>query len=148
MPDKEISYDYIRGLVDGEGCFTFCSIKFYGVKKQLPAFVISMSERDENLIGLVKKKLKLRNRIYKYKKRTRIDSYNRMPMVTLIVRDIGQLKNIIVPVFYKKLYGNKGKQFEKWIDRIESDPLVPENYKLISILYKNGFYDKNFNNYD
>jgi hypothetical protein len=71
MPIKEISYDYIRGLVDGEGCFTFCSIKSNGLKKQLPAFVISMSERDEKLIGLVKEKLKLRNRIYKYKKRNR-----------------------------------------------------------------------------
>lgn len=60
-----------------------------------------------------------------------------------MVRDLGQLKNIIVPLLYKRLVGNKGIQFENWIRKIDLDPDVPEGFSIISKLYKSGFYDKN-----
>jgi len=139
-----LSYEYIRGLVEGEGCFTFCSIGWRGEsKKKIPAFVISMSVRDKDLLASVKETLGLRNIVYEYGPRRKSDGYDRSGMATIIVRDLGQLKNIIVPLFYKKLAGNKGKQFEDWISRIGDDPDVPSPYKLITRMHKFGFYDKN-----
>jgi len=134
-----MSYEYIRGLVEGEGCFTFCSA---GVL-MIPTFIIQMHERDTQLLVKMKNTLKLHNKVKVYKNRTRRDNYNRAPMARFMVRDIGQLKNIIVPLFYKKLHGYKGVQFEMWMERIGSDPRVPNRHKFIYKIYKAGFYDKN-----
>ena len=112
------NYDYIRGLVAGEGCFTFCSIKNTGTKKQLPTFLINMSRRDKVLLEKTRDVLGLKNKIYEYPPRTAKDGYKRDGMVLLIVRDIGQIKNIIVPLFYKKLIGYKSIQFNEWMERI------------------------------
>src|SRR3989344_569479 len=101
MRKKEITYEYIRGLIDGEGCFTFCGT--YNGNK-LPTFVMQMHERDKSLIIAVKDKLGLDNPIYilgPYKK----DGYKRGKTARLIVRDLGSLKNIIIPLFRNKLVG-------------------------------------------
>ena len=42
--------------------------------------------------------------------------------------------------FYKKLRGNKGVQFENWLNKI-GDPEVPYPFRRIYDLYKNGYYD-------
>lgn len=145
---REISYDYIRGLTDGEGCFTFTTSGNVTlddgsiVKVKIPAFVIAMNERDADLIAAIKNKLQLKNRIYNHKSSIK-DGYNRGRMARLMVRDLGQLKNIIVPLFYKKLIGYKAIQFHEWIKKIESDPGVPKSFELIHKLYFCGFYDKN-----
>ena len=143
----ELNHEYIRGLIDGEGCFTFCSVpnlkEGEWIKAQIPAFVLSMHVRDKELIKSVAETLSLRNRIYTYKRRLVKDNYNHGAMSTLIVRDLGRLKNIIVPFFYKKLVGYKGVQLEEWIERIENNVMVPKKYKVIPLLYKTGFYDKN-----
>jgi hypothetical protein len=145
---KKLSYEYIRGLVEGEGCFTFSPVGYRGgLKRNLPAFVLSMSRRDKDLIEKVKTALNLRNKVYEYKPRIRKDGYKRDGMAVLIVRDIGQLKNIIVPLFYKKLNGYKAKQFDEWIIKIGDDPEVPDSYKLITKIYKSGFYDRNLTSF-
>lgn len=137
-----ITYDYIRGLTDGEGCFTFCTAGWMGMhKRKIPAFVIAMSKRDKDLLTLVKEKLGLRNKVYEYKPRSGKDGYKRDGMAILMVRDVGQLKNIIIPLFYKSLAGNKSKQLEEWIEKIGADPAVPEPYKFIYKLHKWGYYD-------
>ncbi len=145
--DENISFDYIRGLTEGEGSFTFSTIGIKdasGHKKKLPAFILSMSRRDYYLLEAVKRKLGLRNVVYSYLPRKKKgDSYNRQGMSVLIVRDFGQLKNIIVPFFYKRLAGNKGRQFREWLEKIGADPYVPDRYKFIYKLYKDGFYDRN-----
>lgn len=146
MENKHISYDYIRGLVAGEGCFSFCTIPVFGKdgkRLKIPAFMLQMSKQDKNLIYLVKEKMGLRNRIYEYKPRIDRHSSNRQGMIVLNVRDFGQLKNIVVPFFYKKLIGFKAKQFEEWLEKIGNDPDVQENYRFIYKIYKAGFYDKN-----
>ncbi|OGY99666.1 MAG: hypothetical protein A3B13_01260 [Candidatus Liptonbacteria bacterium RIFCSPLOWO2_01_FULL_45_15] len=149
IPDNEkLSYEYIRGLVEGEGCFTFCSVKrrkddIEEFRFIIPTFVIGMHERDTNLLIMVKNTLKLRNKINTYPPRERKDGYKRGAMSHLVVRDLGQLKNIIVPLFYKKLKGNKGRQFEQWLEKIGNDPAVPDSYKFIYKIYKAGFYDRN-----
>ncbi len=145
MPKFSLSNEYIRGLVDGEGCFTFCSIPTRnkeGQKFKLPAFVLRMHHRDHDLITAVRDALKLRNKIYVCKPSTK-DGYNRGNMSSIIVRDLGSLKNVIVPFFYKRLRGYKAIQFLNWIDRIGSDPVIPENYKIIYRLYNCGYWDKN-----
>ena len=149
MPQK-LSPDYIRGLIDGEGCFTFFTNLKLGIK--MPAFVLRMHARDKELIESVKYSLGLRNKIYEYHypydypaKRNRV---NRGPQAVLIVREMDQLKNIIVPFFYKRLYGHKGKQFLEWVEKIGSDSEVPERFKFIHKLYKIGYYEKNSKKFD
>lgn len=132
-----ISYDYIRGLIEGEGSFTFSSTG----KRKVPAFAIRMHVRDKKLIEEIKNVLKLKNKIYEYDYQKN-DGYKRGPQALLVVREFGQLKNIIIPFFYKKLYGNKADQFEQWIEKIGKDPLVSDGFKFLHMLYKSGFYDK------
>ena len=115
-------------------------------KKKLPAFVLQVSGDNRNLIELVKETLGLKNKIYEYKHENKRDN-NDHTMVILNVRDFGQMKNIIVPFFYKKLKGVKARQFEDWIYKIGNDPDVEEKYKFIYKIYHNGFYegDSRFN---
>ena len=147
MIGNPLSYEYIRGLVDGEGCFTFCPsnrklVDGTIIVSKIPTFVISMHERDQELLKLIRNTLELKNRVYNYKSSMR-DGHKRGRKAVLIVREIGSLKNVIVPLFYKRLRGYKGLQFENWIRNIELDPFVPVVYKIISYNYKSGFYDRN-----
>ncbi len=143
-----ISDDYLRGLVEGEGCFTFCNIPVYnrnGKKFALPTFVIQMHERDKSLIESLKTRLGLKNRIYVHRRPALSQKdkiYRRGPMATLIVRDIGSLKNKIVPFFYGKLHGNKGRQMIEWLEAIGSRDDIPDKYKIIYRLHSYGYFDK------
>ena len=138
--ERKISFDYIRGLVDGEGTFTFSSHR--EKKRKIPAFSIKMHARDIELLRKVRDAMGLKNTVYKYYHQGK-DGSKRGPQAMLIVREFGPLKNIIVPFFHKKLIGNKKKQFEDWIEKIGNDPEVPASYKFIYKIYKLGFYDKN-----
>ncbi|MDO8466789.1 MAG: LAGLIDADG family homing endonuclease [bacterium] len=147
MEREIISDEYLRGLVEGEGCFTFCNIPVIGKtgkKFALPAFTIQMHERDKSLIELLKLRLGLKNKIYVYKVRALSEKnkiYRRGPMAKLIVRDVASLKNKVVPFFYKKLHGNKGKQMIEWLEEIGNRDDIPENYKIIHRLYSYGYFD-------
>lgn len=139
----QITDEYLRGLVDGEGCFTFCSTQVGGqqAKHLIPTFILTMNERDKELVEAVRDHLGLKNKVYHlgpYRK----DGHNRGPIVRLMVRDVGSIKNIIIPLFYRKLKGFKGSQFDEWLNRIGTDELVPTRYKIVYRLYKLGFYDK------
>src|SRR5437764_1363652 len=136
---KTLSYEYIRGLVEGEGCFTFSTSKTISggiiTKRKVPAFAIGMHERDQDLLYLVRDTLGLKNKVYNYKS-PQYNGHKRGRKAILIVREFGPLKNVIVPFFYKRLQGNKGKQFEAWLEKIGTDPDVPETYKFIYKIYK------------
>ncbi len=149
---QEISYEYIRGLIDGEGSFTFCTtpnllkINDEVFKQRIPAFILSMNSRDKDLISSIRDRLGLKNRVYTYRLtplHTFNKSYIRGSKSMLIVRDFPSLKNVIVPFFYEKLRGYKGIQFKAWLELIGTDPAVPSRYKLIYRLHKNGFYNQN-----
>lgn len=146
IKEKPITYEYIRGLIEGEGCFTFCSSTYekngVAIKHLIPTFALAMCQKDENLLHLVARKLRLRNKLLIFKRIFRRDGYNRQPMVRIMVRHPGELRNIIIPLCNKKLIGNKGIQFEEWIERIGNDPAVPEGYRFLYLAYKNGFFDK------
>ncbi|MEK7640760.1 MAG: LAGLIDADG family homing endonuclease [Patescibacteria group bacterium] len=145
---KNISDDYLRGLVEGEGCFTFCNVPNYarsGKKFRLPAFALQMHERDRELLECLKKRLGLKNKIYVYRKPALIvknKTYLRAPQAMLIVRDVGSLKNKVVPFFYGKLYGNKGIQMLEWLEEIGSEEDIPENYKILYRLHSCGYFKK------
>lgn len=142
--NRPLTNDYIRGLIDGEGCFTFHPATDSTTRKirKVPTFSLAMSARDKDLITLIRDRLGLKNKIYEYKPRFRKDGYKRQRMIVLLVRDLGQLKNIIIPFFYKQLIGYKATQFENWINDIGKDSQVSEHFKLIYKLYKSGYYDK------
>lgn len=150
--EGSLSDDYIRGLVEGEGCFTFCSAistkNGERTKVILPSFTLTMHERDKYLIEAVRNKLAPRNRVYTYRQpamHTIKKIYKRGNIAMLTVRDIGQLKNNVVPFFYNKLFGNKERQFVQWLEDMGNKHGVPENYKLLYRLHKSGYWDKNQN---
>ncbi len=146
----DISFEYIRGLVDGEGSFTFHSgsKRPGGGKYKIPAFSISMNIRDRDLIVAVKNKLGLKNPIYYKLPTTNIKNTNNEKLyisgrqAILVVRDFKQLKDIIIPFFYGKLKGYKGEQFTAWLEKIGSDPDVSDRYKSLYRLYKWGIFGK------
>ncbi|MDP1719185.1 MAG: LAGLIDADG family homing endonuclease [bacterium] len=142
----KLTNEYIRGLVDGEGCFTFTTTKYKKgsaiITKRIPAFAIAMNERDRGLIEAVRDHFEIKNRVYLHNPYLG-DGYNRGKRSVLIVREFPALKNVIVPFFYKKLKGHKAKQFESWILKIGSDSAVPASFKLIHRLYISGYWDKN-----
>lgn len=135
---KQLSYEYIRGLVEGEGTFTFSTTN----GRKVPAFAIKMHHRDKKLLEGVRDALGLKNKVYVYNHQGN-DGHKRAPRAMLIIREIGALKNVIVPLFYKNLYGNKGIRFSEWMEKIGTDPDVPDVYKFIYKIYKSGFYDRN-----
>lgn len=145
-----ISNEYIRGLIDGEGSFTFHTNrkKADGIRYKLPAFVISLHIRDINLLKAVRDKMGLKNKIYYRPPRIAIQNvkngnkYISERQAILAVRDFKQLKNIIIPFFYKRLNGYKGIQFMEWLEKIGSDPGVSDRFKSLYRLYKWGIYDK------
>lgn len=59
----------------------------------------------------------------------------------LIVRNTGDIKNIIISFFYERLKGYKRKQFSQWLEDFNK-PEVVDWYKFIYRLYKNGYYEE------
>jgi len=140
-----LSFEYIRGLVEGEGTFTFDTKKIKyrdSIKiKKIPTFAIQMHERDQELLRKLRNTLGLPNSIYilgPYRK----DGINRGRMAKLIVRDYISLKDKIIPLFYKKLHGYKAKQFMEWLENIGNSE-VSYPYRNLYKLYKSDFFDEN-----
>jgi len=143
--ENRVSNEYVRGLVEGEGCFTFYPgwKRRNGRKYKIPAFIIAMLDRDADILSMVKEAMGLRNPIYFRKpyinKKT---GYPVKRTAVLVVREFDQLKDIIIPFFHRKLKGHKGKQFIEWLEKIGSDPDVSDRFKSLYRLYKWGAYDK------
>lgn len=145
MIKGKISYDYIRGLVEGEGSFTFTTKGKDSVKKErIPSFQLRMNIRDKDLLEKVRDLLGLKNKIYTYHY-PESGGIKRGPQAMLIVREMGSLRNIIIPMFTNKLVGYKAKQFEVWVDKIGNDPLVPEGYRFLYSFYKLENFTSKFN---
>ena len=134
----KITPDYIRGLIETRGSFGFTSSGPYGNKT--PAFQLKMSADNKKLLELIRNYLGLRNKIYEYRYPGKEKS-KRGRQVFLVVRDFGELKDIIIPFFYKKLKGYKSQQFMEWLEKIGSDPGISDRFKSLYRLYKWGIYD-------
>ena len=143
----KLSNEYIRGLVDGGGGFTFHTSKKIKngeiIKIKIPAFALSMHERDRALIEGVRNALGINNRVYTFRSPSYGYSSLRGNKAVLVVRKFSSLKNVIIPFFYKRLRGNKGIQFMDWLEKIGLDPMVPDSYKLLYRLHASGYFDKN-----
>lgn len=127
----QLSPDYIMGLVEGEGCFTFCTIpqkNSAGKRFKIPTFVIQMHERDQELIKKLRDYWGLKNKIYICKAYT-ADGFNRNGTARLMIRDFLSLKNIIIPFFSGRLIGYKGIQFNNWLLKIKADPDIYPKYQ-------------------
>lgn len=137
---QEISYEYIRGLIEGEASFSFHSgtIRKDGTKYKMPAFYLSMHVRDKDLLKKIRDKLGLKNRVYAYKS----NGFSKCTIAVLSVRDFLQLKDIIIPLCYKKLNGYKGQQFMIWLESIGRDPCVSNRFQSLYRLYAWGIYDE------
>ncbi|MEK7566342.1 MAG: LAGLIDADG family homing endonuclease [Patescibacteria group bacterium] len=142
MQTKKITAEYIRGFIEGVGTFTFTtSSRGFNKKVKIPTFQLRMNIRDKRLIELIRGHLGLKNRVYVYHY-PGTDGAKRGPQVMLIVREIGNLKNIIIPFFYDKLVGYKAAQFNKWLESIGKDSEVPEGFKILYRLHKSGWFSK------
>lgn len=133
----KLTNDFIIGLIVGEGTFTFTTTgnKIFEEAKKIPAFQLRMHARDKALVAAVRDALKLKdNKIYEY-------THNKRHYAMLIVRNIGDIKNIIIPFFYKNLKGYKKDQFNQWLEDFNK-PDVADCYKFIYRLYKNGYYEE------
>lgn len=137
-----MTFEYIRGLTEGEGCFTFSVCRrMSGRRYKLPCFIIGMHERDRELLKLVRDKLELNIKIYN-RPAWRGDGIQRGRSAILIVRRFNHLKDVIIPLFYKKLHGHKGKQFVEWLEKIGKDPDISDRFKSLYRIYKWGIYDQ------
>jgi len=142
MLKRELTNDYIRGLIDGEGSFTFSTTtRTSGIKVKVPSFQLRMHIRDKDLVEGIRDYLGLTNKVYTYHYPGK-DGANRKATAILIVREMGNLKNIIIPFFYNKLAGHKAIQFDEWLENIRNDPMVPKSYDILYRLHENGFYSE------
>mgnify|MGYP001612629962 CR=1 FL=1 len=138
-----ITADYVRGLIDGGGCFTFCKIpqNKRGIKYKIPTFSIQMHERDAQLIKQVGRYLGIRDKVHILNAYIK-DGMNRGKTARLMVRDFGELRDIIIPFFYKNLIGYKGKQLVNWLEKIGNDPEIHPEYKVLYNIYKKDHFNK------
>jgi hypothetical protein len=130
----KLNKNFVIGLVVGEGCFAYDRRKQKdGSIRYVPNFTLRMHVRDIDLVRAIRNYLDVDQRVYEY-------IHNNRHYGMFNIRNIGDIKNIIVPFFYKNLKGHKAKQFEAWLERMGREDTA-ERYKLVFRLYKNGWYD-------
>jgi len=76
----------------------------------VPAFMLKMHVRDKELIEGIRDYLEVSDRVYEYR-------HGGRHFALFQIRDIGTLKNKIVPIFHGKLLGHKGTQLEAWLKK-------------------------------
>ena len=114
---EKLNLDFIAGLIVGEGTFYWTR----SPRGKIPAFALRMHVRDKELVTAVRDSLGLkRERIYEY-------THNNRHYAFLIVRNIGSLKNAIIPLVYPRLQGYKLEQFRVWFDGFYN-PDIAEGY--------------------
>ena len=132
---NQISQEFIISLLTRKGSFGFATRTKYNKKRErtvhkIPTFTLEMRIENEDLMNEIKNKLKLKNRLYKFYN-NRSDRLKRTESIKLIVRELKNIENIIIPFFHKKFLGYRTEQFNDWLYTIEKDPLVPFSYKKI-----------------
>ena len=102
---KKLSLDYIAGLIEGEGCFTWT---FQNHTTWVPIFSIKMNYRDKELLKNIAFSLGLDNKIYEY-------THQNRHYALLIVRDKKSLLFKVIPAIRGSLHGYKKIQMENWV---------------------------------
>ncbi len=140
--ERKLSLEFICGLVEAGGCFTFSKATSAGRSIRIPTFTLEMSDEDEALLLEVRSVLDLKNKIYVYKTVMSSSGRRKRGRAILTVRDLGQLKNNIVPVFRQGLRGAKSRQLKEWLEEIGRAQEIPESFRILHLLHRSGFYDK------
>ena len=134
--NNTFSKDFIIGRLTKQGSFTFSTRTKYNRKRKrtihkIPTFILEMGEENENLMLAIKKRLGLKNKLYKIFNSGRNDGVDRKNSIRLAVRELKNIENIIIPFFHKKFRGYRTEIFNQWLLAIEKDPLVPFSFKKI-----------------
>lgn len=100
---KNLSLDFIAGLIAGEGAFMW--IKQNG--NEVAVFQLKMHADEKPLFQLIKLRLGLKEKIYEY-------THQNRHYVLLLIRKRRVIEDIIIPTFDQRLFGLKRDQFEVW----------------------------------
>ena len=129
MTEQTINFDFIAGLIVGEGSFYWTKRGDSG--RKIPAFSLRMHVRDKELVTAVRDNLAPTEKIYEYK-------HNGRHYVMLIVRNPGDIKNKIIPILYPRLCGYKKKQFIEWFHGFRDEDTA-ESHRFIFNIFKKQF---------
>ncbi|MBI3627571.1 MAG: hypothetical protein HY220_02385 [Candidatus Sungbacteria bacterium] len=128
---ETLSLDFVAGLVVGEGTF-YWTMAGDGYKR--PVFCLKMPIRDYNLVMDVRDSLGLTSeKVYEY-------HHGGRHYAMLIVRNIGSLKNIVIPLLWPKLSGYKKRQFQWWFKQFKSSATNP-SYRFFHDAFRLKFPD-------
>lgn len=131
-----LSKDWAYGFLSSSGRLGFyCNSK----KEKIPSFIVKTGPEKHAMLILAAKIIGLRNKIYFYKYKQGKKNYFQ---ALLIVRDVGQLKNIIIPIFLKLMFVAKQVNLEDWMEEIIKNKAIPERYKVLYRIYRSRFYSK------
>jgi len=97
------SLDYIAGIISCHGNFGWIKKDSY----KSPFFQIKMQAKELPLLKMIKAKLELKEKIYKYNHQGR-----KYVMMTVHRKNV--LHSTIIPSFEFRLFSSKHTQFEKW----------------------------------
>lgn len=126
---EKLSLDFIAGLIVGEGTFYWTKHP-NGYYK--PVFALRMHIRDYDLVTNVRDSLGLkREKIYEYRHGGRHYAF-------LIVRNVGSLKNHIIPLVWPRLSGYKREQFKVWFRRFQNESTDP-GYRFFYDAFRSRF---------
>ena len=103
MQKREITPDYLCGLVDGEGCFYILATKKFGCEFQI-------SQKDKKILEQIRLFLKCG-----YVK----SNYDKHKTWVFVVKDIKSLSEKIIPFFQKNQLIVKKEQFVKFLKVVE-----------------------------
>ena len=96
-----------------------------------------MKKEEIYYLKLTKRELSLKSKIYTYESTLGRDGYIRSASSMLIIREIGELKNTIIPISEQILTDKKRIKFVNWLKRIRTDDNVPSGYRLMATMFKN-----------
>jgi hypothetical protein len=136
MP-AEINPKYLNTIIElfnQKGIFSFSTQGKY--KYKVPYFCIKSKQSEVYYLKLVKRELGIKSKIYTYQESIGKDGYIRSGFCMLIVRNIGELKDSIVPFASKALTGDKLQKFRMWLTKMEGLDSVPSGYRQIPGIIK------------
>ena len=133
----EINLKYLSSIIelfDKKGIFSFSTQGKY--KYRVPYFCLKSKPAEVYFLKLVKHELGIKSKIYTYNESIGKDGYIRSGFCMLITRDIGELKDSIIPFAAEYLTGDTLRKFKAWIKNMEKFDRVPSGYRQIPGIVK------------
>ncbi len=133
----EINPKYLNIIIElfnQKGIFSFSTQGKY--KYKVPYFCIKSKQSEVYFLKLVKRELGIKSKIYTYSGSIGKDGYFRSGFCMLITRDIGELKDSIIPFSAKYLTGDKLQKFKDWIKNMKKLDMVPSGHRQIPGIVK------------